>query len=113
MSHEKTGLDSVNTVNPGSVLSDKGVEESYQKALGAHVIRFSFLSFLLEDFSRKVFDISEPTATIVLKDLPLTRLIGKLRACATHRMLSKSDRKKFLSILNRAEQTAEQRNELM
>jgi hypothetical protein len=112
MGHEATGL-GLNMETFRSLFPDKGVRESYEKALGALVINFSLLHYLLEDFSHEVFAISEKTASIVLSDLPFTSMIKKLRACVKHRMPSESDRKEFLSILKRAEQTAEQRNELM
>lgn len=112
MGHETAGL-GLNMETFRSLFPDKGVRESYEKTLGALVINFSLLHYLLEDFSHEVFAISEPTATIVLNDLPLTRLIEKLRECAKHRMLRESDQKEFSAILKRAEKTAKQRNELM
>jgi len=111
MSHEKAGLDLLNTETFKGLFPYKGVEESYQKALGALVIRFSLLHYLLESFSREVFGMSIQTATIVLKDLPFTGLIERLRKCTRHRMWRKSDQNEFLSILERAQQTAEKRNE--
>lgn len=113
MDDEKTGLGLLNTATFRKLFPEKGVRESYEKALGALVMKFSLLHFLLEDFSHDVFAINKQTASVVLSDLPLTSMIKKLRECAKHRMPHERDRREFLSILKRAERMAQQRNELM
>ena len=115
MGHEKTGLGFglLSIADPEGTLEHKRIEGSYEKALGALVIRFSLLTFLLEHFSREVFAISPKTADVLLSNIPLTLLIDKLRACTKHRMLRERDRKVFLDILKRAKEAAEQRNELL
>ena len=113
MSNETTGLIGLNMNTFRSLFPNKGVEESYQKALGALVIEFSLLTFLLESFSREVFALTALTAKILLNDLPFTGMIRKLRECTAHRIPSKSDQKEFLSILKKAEQAAIKRNELL
>jgi hypothetical protein len=63
MNHIRARLGLINSWTLESKSSHKAVAESYQKALGALVIKFSLLTYLLESFSREMFALSEPLAS--------------------------------------------------
>ncbi len=89
------------------------ITASYENALGKLTINFSLLHFVLERFGQKIWNLNGPSAMILTKDLQLKHLAVKLRASAEHVIPDQTDRKTFISILNRAENAAEKRNEFL
>jgi hypothetical protein len=89
------------------------LEGPYEKALGKLAIRFSLLHFLLERFGWEVWNLNGHLALIITKDLPISHLAEKLRASAEHVIPRHDDRRKFLSILKKVKEAANERNELL